>query len=106
MAINVPLVAAGKEMHKRLEKMKNGIQVGDLIWVTEEHIGIEHDMMFADGMWFTVVEKYEHHVVMERPLKRHGIHRQSIGYYDIYKFCEVRKGEKVWHRRRADRASR
>ena len=31
MAINVPLIAAGKEMHKRLEKMKNGIQVGDLI---------------------------------------------------------------------------
>lgn len=106
MAINVPLITDGRQMYRQLERLKKYIQVGDQVWLPQEHIGIEHDMMFADGMWFTVVEKYEHHVVMERPLKRYGIHRQSATYYDIYKFGKLRREEKSWHRGKAKWASR
>lgn len=77
--------------YRKLREFADNIDIGDQVWLPEEKMGIAHDSMFVDGMWFTVREKYPSVVLLEKRTKRNEIHRQSASYVNIWMHGKVRR---------------
>ena len=72
-----------------LNRIKSAVNIGDPVWMPEEHLAIEHDMVYADGLTFTVAKKYPHVVLLERQTPK-GVHRQCVSYASLALFGKVK----------------
>lgn len=83
------LFEAGKRFYDRINEYKEQLQVGDVVWLPQEAIGIKPDVSFTGGFRFTVTAKYPYVVLLEKQTKRYGVHRQSLSYVNLLKYGKI-----------------
>ena len=85
------LTYPAEKFYRQINEFKDNIEVGDRFWLPQDAIAIKYDPAFADGFVFTIVAKYPHCVLMEKPTRKYGKHRQSISYVNLMTMGERRK---------------
>lgn len=83
------VLEAGKRFYDRINEYKEQLQIGDVVWLPQEAIGIKPDEAFTDGFQFTVTAKYPDVVLLEKQTRRYGAHRQSLSYVNLLKYGKI-----------------